>query len=72
MGFSEDEKSGFMVFFAVFGLIMNISKMGRTSYTIESIVFIGRKWFVYQNLLQTKLHPFTKPKFMFNKVFWVF
>ena len=41
MGFSEDEKSGFTGFLAVFGLIMNISKMGHTSYTIESIVFIG-------------------------------
>ena len=38
---------------------MNISKMGRTSYTIVSIVFIGGKWFIYQNL-QTKLHPFMK------------
>ena len=72
MGFSEDEKLGFMGFLAVFGLIMNSSKMGRMSYTIESIVFIRGKWFIYQNLLQTKLHPFMKPKCIFNKLFWVF
>ena len=72
MGFSEDEKSGFMGFLAGFCLIMNISKIGHTSYSIESVVFIGGKWFIYQNLLQTKLHPFMNQKFMFNKDFWVF
>ena len=58
MGFSEDEKLGFMVFFAVFGLIMNISKMGRMSYTIESIVFKGGKWFIYIQIFfrQSRIH----------------